>query len=438
MMYADNSLAKTGSNNRQHTMELIEKLTGRNAFVGLSRVLVDFMEGDFVAATVLNQILYWSDRTSNPNGYFWKTYKQWKEELGFGKSRMMRVIYGDSRTKTRKKILLDVGVEVVHQKAPNGLRVNHYRLNQPLFFAQLVDFLEANYGESQPEDNEQSVVDSSDDAVLGIAASTTIEQSNDLCDAGADHQEDCNANLPKYASQTPPSTQSKLLSLAKNTESNNSSIDGYPRERDLSFLRQHQIVFGKLTKNLIKKLKKQIIRLGEEQTKEIIQRCREYGKSWHYVLKALRNENSISGCKNTAENSEELPEIVDFNSDWEEQQRLIQSLRPPSPIINDRIRTLQAPDSNTSLKIIWQLAQDRLNADRNFGWRLAQVTFVDFIPENQELIFAANDERERDFCIGHRLFDVAIRDSFGSFGIRNYKITIYTAKEWNDMQQTNC
>ena len=136
-MFADNILTKSSENNRQHALELIENATGEKHFMGTPRIFVDFMEGDFVAATVLNQILYWSDRTSDPNGYFWKTYKQWKEELGFGKSRMMRVIYGDSRTKTRKKILLDVGVEVVHQKAPNGLRVNYYRINEPLFFAQL-------------------------------------------------------------------------------------------------------------------------------------------------------------------------------------------------------------------------------------------------------------------------------------------------------------
>jgi|GEM_PF-4627269 len=431
-MLANNTQAKFGENNRQHTLELIKNATGEKHFMGTPRVLVDFMEGDFVAATVLNQILYWSDRTNDPNGYFWKTYKQWKEELGFGKSRMMRVIYGDSRTKTRKKILLDVGVEVVHQKAPNGLRVNYYRINEPLFFAQLVDFLEANYGEPLPENQAQSTSDSEEDAVLGITASDTSTQ---LQIVGADDVENCNADLPKYASQTMPSTQSKLPSLAENTQSQNSSIDDLLKERDLFFLRQDQKIFGELTKNLIKKLKKQVSRLGKAQTKEIIHRCREYGKSWHYVLKALRNENSVSDSEISAEDipqiQEETPEMIDiFN--WEEQQKLAESLRPPNPIINDRIYTLKA--NETTLHTIWLLAQDRLHYHHE-AWMFAQLQFVDCIWETQELIFAAKNKFDRDRAIGHRLFDVAIRDSFGCFGMKDYKITLYTAQEWNDMHQ---
>ena len=47
---------------------------------------------------------------------------------------------------------------------------------------------------------------------------------------------------------------------------------------------------------------------------------------------------------------------------------------------------------------------------------LPNFNFVDCIWETQELIFtAAKNKFDRDRAIGHRLFDVAIRDSFRMF-----------------------
>ena len=112
------------------------------------------------------------------------------------------------------------------------------------FLHNLIDFLEANYGEPLAEDirhNQQALI-RSEGAVLGITASDTSTQ---LQIVGADDVEDCNGRLAQVRiAITMPSTQSKLPSLAENTQSQNLSIDDLLKERDLS------LPEGKIKKSL--------------------------------------------------------------------------------------------------------------------------------------------------------------------------------------------
>ena len=40
------------------------------------------LTGSVTAAVMLSQAFYWSNRTEDPEGWFWKTQEQWTEETG--------------------------------------------------------------------------------------------------------------------------------------------------------------------------------------------------------------------------------------------------------------------------------------------------------------------------------------------------------------------
>ena len=46
--------------------------------------------GDHLAALLLSQILYWSDRTSDPDGWFAKSYADWHDEVALTERQIKR------------------------------------------------------------------------------------------------------------------------------------------------------------------------------------------------------------------------------------------------------------------------------------------------------------------------------------------------------------
>jgi len=445
---------------RQHALDLIHRSTGHHHVLGVSPVLIDLMEGDIVGATVLNQILYWTDRTNDPDGYFWKTYAQWKSELGFGKYRMMRVFYGDSRTKTRKKNLQDVGVEITHKKAPNGLRVNFYRLNQPHFFAHLVEFLENNYGltfsddskpDNLPEPERPSDVEivENEPSTMQTSAMQTWGHQNTSKKASREH----NANLPKSATTTFPSLQCSTASLTDNTSTETHHTDTknladfVSEERDFEIFDNYQVHFGKLSRKNRKKLKNEARRLGEALTKTVINRCVDLGRTWQYVVKALENEPSPPEVSENSESSEikqsnsgrrkdYLREIVEDILSGKEQPQTPKFIQP---IIKDSVHGPAPRHKNgETISDIWRIAHYQFEKDplyKGFHSFMYSLKLVDFEPTTCTFSMVVNGN-----CGLVNLFERQLQRSM-QFQIADfYKMTFddiqlkfYTAEDWNKL-----
>jgi len=60
--------------------DLARKLLGQKV-VAYRRELAT-ISGGALAGLFLSQACYWSDRTSDPAGWFWKTQEQWEDETG--------------------------------------------------------------------------------------------------------------------------------------------------------------------------------------------------------------------------------------------------------------------------------------------------------------------------------------------------------------------
>lgn len=123
---------------RRETFDIIQQLTGDKNVVVIPRLFVKLLEGDYTAAAILNQIVYWTDHTKDPDGWFYKTYEEWTEETGLSKYQVYRACNGDKRNKHAKRTLTTIGVETKVRKTPKGAPTMHYRINREVFISALV------------------------------------------------------------------------------------------------------------------------------------------------------------------------------------------------------------------------------------------------------------------------------------------------------------
>jgi hypothetical protein len=110
---------------------LIKKISGQSNFIGTPRLYVDLFDGDLVAAVWLNQVVYWDGKTSEPIG-FYKTYAEWKRELGLSQYQVRRVALACQR----------LGFVNITFRKVYGTPKNHYLVVWPVLLKALKATLE--------------------------------------------------------------------------------------------------------------------------------------------------------------------------------------------------------------------------------------------------------------------------------------------------------
>lgn len=116
---------------RDSITQLFSSFAGQANNLVIPRPYIDFCQGDILSALLLSQILYWSERTSNLDGWFPKSYDDWQAEIGMTEYQIKRAIKGDKRRKNDGFSLSDVGVEtdLRQSKFHQGAATIHYRVN---------------------------------------------------------------------------------------------------------------------------------------------------------------------------------------------------------------------------------------------------------------------------------------------------------------------
>ena len=105
-------------NNYESISSLISSFSGQERHFAIPRVYVELVS-DFNTAILLNQIVFWSDKSKRKDGYFYKSYVEWEEETTLTEYQVRR----------SSKVLKDMGlVETVLKKA-NGSPTLHYKVN---------------------------------------------------------------------------------------------------------------------------------------------------------------------------------------------------------------------------------------------------------------------------------------------------------------------
>ena len=105
-------------NNRDYIASVISKFSGQNNVIPIPVIYLEITE-DYPAAALLNQMVYWSDRTKRRDGYFYKSYQEWNEELYLSEYQVRRA--------TNK--LKSLGLVETSLKKANGAPTLHYKVD---------------------------------------------------------------------------------------------------------------------------------------------------------------------------------------------------------------------------------------------------------------------------------------------------------------------
>jgi hypothetical protein len=98
--------------------EIVKRFSGQENVFTVPKVYVEYT-GDLTTAVLLNQIVFYSDKSKRTDGFFYKTYKEWEEE----------VCLSERQVRHSVNKLKDKGVVETKLMKANGSPTVHYRLN---------------------------------------------------------------------------------------------------------------------------------------------------------------------------------------------------------------------------------------------------------------------------------------------------------------------
>lgn len=109
-------------NKQKQVFQLLSKVVGNENIIAAPKIFFEYT-GDWNSAIFLSQLLYWSDKGKNPDGWIYKTYAKWKEEVGIKEGALRRAA----------NKLKELGILETKVKRANGSPTVHYRLNIDTF-----------------------------------------------------------------------------------------------------------------------------------------------------------------------------------------------------------------------------------------------------------------------------------------------------------------
>ena len=148
--------------NRDKVKKLIINFSGKDNVIPIPVIYIKLL-GDYHTAAFLNQLVYWSDKTKRTDGYFYKTYKEWHEEL-----RLSRYQIDKSISKLKELGLIETAL-----KKANGAPTLHYKLNTDKLSTWICEKLTNGIAE-----NSQMELRKTDKSLTEITTEITTETTN--------------------------------------------------------------------------------------------------------------------------------------------------------------------------------------------------------------------------------------------------------------------
>lgn len=271
---------------RRHVLRLLQEQhpEQRSSILVFPQVLLEFLDYDHKMALFLNKLLYWTERTRNPEKWIYKTYQDWFDELGFKESVVRRLIHGDAKTRTPKRTLKDIGVEVRVRRAPNGSPTCHYRIHLDILLGEIQKFSAAKQADSVSPESRK------------FPGCNPGNPQDGSCGSPAQDPADSRQTLDHQTTTLNSAEENSAESLCANAHSSD----------DVMLFSPYQKRFGKLRTTHTRLLEFQLNRLGPKRAGEVLERCVTRGRSWNYVCRALANEADAVPEAPTTLNSGEL------------------------------------------------------------------------------------------------------------------------------------
>lgn len=113
---------------------VIQALSGQKNCIVIPRPYLEYFAGDqqfYALSAVLNQLVFWSGKSAQENGWFYKSHEELGNEVGgMNEDQVRRIV-----DKLARKYLPDA-IEVSTRKV-NGTPVKHYRINGDALIAEI-------------------------------------------------------------------------------------------------------------------------------------------------------------------------------------------------------------------------------------------------------------------------------------------------------------
>jgi hypothetical protein len=342
---------------RQQVLDLIQTTIGDKNATYYPMVFVQLV-GSHAAAWLLSQILYWSDRTSDPDGWFYKSFDDWKREGCLSRAQIERALHGDPRTRKVRLTLAELGVETKVKRAPDGSPTTHYRIDRDVFLSKLVAFLQPDLPQSD----------------------------SPICENVADGT----ATFSQVELQQNGETRSaETSSETSESEIGSESSPPTPPDDDLKKLKAFEGRFGRIKERVAAELRTEVARLGAGRVGEVVERCAKRGRSWAYVLAALANEPTAEPI--VSENTKALLEQM-VDSPYEAPEPLAPSGRVMDIFEEKYGRTAQEMWQGIAHQLEMQL--DRASYDT---W-LRGAQLMDYDRDQNAFTVLVQTSYARDMC----------------------------------------
>lgn len=132
--------------NLQSLKLLISKMSGNENHLTVNTTFVHFMNS-LEGGVFLSQLVYWSDKTKRTDGYFYKTYEEWTNEICISKHAVMKNV----------SKLKDIGILETKVKKANGNPTLHYMLHYDRLCESIISFLQKQNTESSKTEERKFV-----------------------------------------------------------------------------------------------------------------------------------------------------------------------------------------------------------------------------------------------------------------------------------------
>lgn len=190
--------------NYYDVIDMIRAFSGRDNTIGIPRPLIKFMDS-LEGGAFLSQLIYWSDKGGRSDGWFYKTYQEWYEDIYLSEYEIR---------KWSKRMVEEGYLETKVMRA-NGSPTVHYRLNMRKFSESFLKFLR-NYETEKSQEPKPKNADS--------ITETTSETTQRVQTETTSHVEKSNVDFSRGSAETQPQ-QSSFDSLSGTTKNGSTSVE---------------------------------------------------------------------------------------------------------------------------------------------------------------------------------------------------------------------
>ena len=143
---------------------LIATYSGNERHITIPKIYLE-LTNDYPTAALLNQMIFWSDKTKRRDGFFYKTYKEWEEETFLSEYQVRRA----------SNSLKELGFLETKLKKANGSPTLHYKLDMDALSESIVKKLKNRNQTNLRNDTEVSQESLTVDDTVNDNSNTSVE-----------------------------------------------------------------------------------------------------------------------------------------------------------------------------------------------------------------------------------------------------------------------